>query len=479
MSDPMEEMRLHGGDPALFGAAVEALRTMASRPLTANFAVGIAALAHRSAAGRGWALHDPSGPTIDASSMQALCDAVWAKREAFLPPSASGPVYKPFTSNFKGRSPKVNNWRNSFDLQGGIGCDAPWSADFLASHNYLAEQRYYCEFRDPETAQCSSPAGYAAGDRTCFDPSKNGHPPGPDSGSQAKHRPKILARGFDDGGNQGYWLLEPIPEVLAGLLDSPTNRVPLYPFAAAMYCGSDYWAADGGETITGARLASDLGLDDASFYSIFDPSLAHPGNMRLFEYFRDGSANSSFVPQVSGAKAPPGNATSAMSTLGLPSPRDYVDSPLDQIRVRAGAASNPEQRAVLLERATRAHQRTVGKLAAVLGARGYACSEQPGGFDLLAQREGSETCLFEVKSWTEFNLASQVRSGWAQLYEYRFRNADILDDEVPRLYLVFDRQPPRDFWAWAWLVEYMGVLPIWIEDEELLTFPGWESLLPA
>jgi len=465
-------LTLDARDPGLFSAAVAILKDLRPRLLSANFAVAIAALAHREAAGRRWAISTPIGPGLTTGDFQRMCDDTWAKQPEFWAAHATGPIYKPFTDSFK--SATGNNWRNSFDLQSGIGCDAPYAAEYLLSEAYVTEKRFDCIFRDPETATCLSPAGNVGPDRTCFDPSKNGNPPGPSS--RALHRPKILTRGPTADGPLGYWLLEPTLESLAGLLADARDRVPAYPFAAALYGGSDYWLADGGPEITLERLRSDLGLSEDSFLALFDPSVSNPHNLRVVEFSADPAARDGLTSTGS----VPGAATTSWGDAGLATPRTVteLDIDLDSIRVAAGATPDPEERARLMERANRGHQRALKQLIALLRSSDYVCHEQSGGFDLLAMHDVFGGHLFEVKTWTSFNLTKQVRGGWAQLWEYRYRNAHRWESP-PALYLVFDREPPSDLWMWSWLSEFLGITPCWIdEDGRLATFSGFIGLLP-
>jgi hypothetical protein len=104
--------------------------------------------------------------------------------------------------------------------------------------------------------------------------------------------------------------------------------------------------------------------------------------------------------------------------------------------------------------------------------------EQLDGYDLYASHDSHGTHLFEVKTWTAANLAKQIRSGWAQLFEYRYRNASHFGTHPPHLYLVLDREPPFDYWAWTWLAEKLDVLPCWILNKQLVTLPVYSERLP-
>jgi hypothetical protein len=78
--------------------------------------------------------------------------------------------------------------------------------------------------------------------------------------------------------------------------------------------------------------------------------------------------------------------------------------------------------------------------------------------------------------WTPQNLAGQVRAGWAQLHEYRYRNRQRLPTDV-QLHLVLDREPALDFWAWEYLAEEENVLPCWLADGAMKTLPKYAHRL--
>lgn len=460
---------------AAFKEAVAVLDSMRPRTQTQNLGVAIAVLLHRDVAPAPTPVQifTPTGSATSTGDLQSLiCDPTWRKDNAALPDGFTGPIYKPFGLKFLPESGGAqNNWRNSFDPQGGLGCDAPYTDEFLLDTDFLSQPRYYCTFRDDATMKCLSPAGMP-GDKDCFNPNKNhnGAPVGPST--NARMRPKLLSRGIDSGGTAGYWYVEPTVEALTSLLGSPLARVPLYPLSMALYGGSDYWSSLGGTAIFEGRLQSDLGLGDPEFFALFDPDPASALNAQFLSKLTFSSASSSKTT-IGPAPAP--------TTLvpGLPGPLPFVERTIDDIKVSAGRVQDPEQRAALLERATKGHQRALNALSHHLSAAGYVCDVQSGGYDLRAVHVEHGSHLFEVKTWTDSNLAKQVRGGWAQLYEYRYRNANLFEHGAPALYLVLDREPPHDHWAWDWLADGLKVLPCWIGDEgDLVTFAQRIGSLP-
>jgi hypothetical protein len=404
-----------------------------------------------------------SGDPISTHDIQALCNSTYAKHEDFLPAGADGPVYKPFTDSFK--STKRNNWRNSFDLQRGIGCDAPFSAEYLQSPLYLREPRFYCVFRDSGTGRCSSPAGLAEGSKTCFNPAKRrARAAGPES--RARPAPKLLSR-TDGPDGPSYWCVEPTTEALFDLLGPPERRAPLYPFIVALYGGSPYFGQWSGE-ISRSRFEADIRLSAEHLATLFDPDpdaelnsrvLAPPGPKR---------------PTKGG---PPRRPSAPAKRPSLSKPVRYRERSEAELVERSASESDPVQRLRLLEKSRRGHKRALDALAAYLGERDeLTLDEQLDGFDLVA-RAGNAAMMFEVKTWTPANFTSQVRGGWAQLHEYRYRNREWLPADV-KLYLVFDRRPPAESWVWDFLIDDRGVIPAWIEDGGLSTVKRCRSDLP-
>jgi hypothetical protein len=470
------EPKLRADNPQLFQKAVDLLKEFNSTTpelLDQNFAVAIAVLIHRkrstpiSAASPPRLLTGPdSGSPVSNHILEIeVCDHSYEKHDDFRPKKSEGPIYKPFTESFKNRSSsEYNNWRNSFALQGGLGCDAPYTPDYLQSSAYLGEPRFDCNFRDPVTGRCNSPTGYTDTSRTCFNPSKRGRPPGP--GSRAKNRPKLLSRGVADG-IKGYWCIEPTTDTLVDLLASPEKRVPLYPFIVALYGGSPYFG-QWGEKISRSRFEVDVGLDRTRFSALFNPDTASSLNAWLVS---DAGRKRKRLP----AKGASPSVVATTTALSKPVP--YRKRAEKGLVIQAESISDPFQRARMLERARRGHKRALDALAHVLRKRGgFKLREQLDGFDLLAISD-DVALLFEVKTWTPANLASQVRHGWAQLREYRYRNRDELPATI-KMYLVLDRRPPTNSWAWEFLVKDCDVVPAWIDGNKLSTFTSLSNMLP-
>ena len=74
-----------------------------------------------------------------------------------------------------------------------------------------------------------------------------------------------------------------------------------------------------------------------------------------------------------------------------------------------------------------------------------------------------QSLLFEVKSLSDDNELEQMRSGVAQLYEYRYRE----DLEDASLWLVFSRRPTKEVWIEHYLEQDRDIRVLWIVDGEL------------
>ncbi|MGI8396856.1 hypothetical protein ACRYWZ_10780 [Agrobacterium deltaense] len=463
-------------DQKKFEVAVEVLSGFASETglRTGNVAVAAAVLlhgSHRKASGSSSPIADSifppgEGPSISTGDLQGTCDRVWSKIKGFHGTNAEGPIFKPFTKSFKRvSSSKDNNWRNCFDLQAGLSCDAPYNPDFLLDPEFIATPRFNCPFRSND-ATCQSPSGLTGGARTCFNPSKHPQPPTPDT--RAAMTPKILTR-VKVGGSAGYYLIKPTSGSLSGLLKDPTRRIPALAFAMALYGGSDYFSGYS-SAVSLERLQSDLGLTDVLFSVLFDASTSADGHADLI------AANSPAVTKNELQTDNQGVADAAKPMGGIIAFDPSVTPPTYQQKI--GKVSDPAQRARLLEQANVGHNRTLRELGVYLEKRGFAeLTEQFGGYDLAAKKNGDQY-LFEIKTWTDINIRTQLRHGIIQLYEYRYFNG--MPAET-KMCLVLDRRPPS--WikdaVWKFIFEDRRVVPSWMENGTLTTFPEFATDIPG
>ena len=135
--------------------------------------------------------------------------------------------------------------------------------------------------------------------------------------------------------------------------------------------------------------------------------------------------------------------------------------------------TDPQRKVELLEKATRRHADTLEKLASYISNFGMEPIEDPDSFDLYGEND-NHGCLFEVKSWTKSNIKDQIRKAVAQLYEYKWRAADMLKEELG-LYIVLDREPTGyiDEWVPGYLLDDREIYLTWIDDEgQLISYGG-------
>jgi len=480
-------MKVSTRDPKIFMTAYEQLCQYASNeaaPRTQNFAVAVAVLMYRDTKKEKLLpplIRSPEGKPISTVDLQRkVCDALYQKEPEFLPTFAEGRIYKPLTKSFKPSSDTQNNWRNSFDIQMGLSCDAPYNEDFLKSPVFLAEPRVKCIHRDPDTGQCTSPNVFRNSTRTCFNPAKKQHAPGPTTTAQMT--PKLLHRG-ERSGIRGYWIIEPTTEVLIDLLEDPAARVPLYPFMAALYGGSTA-LMDKRAHISPELFQEDIALDDDRFTALFDPNPSNTYNALFLTSISDTSISSQHTGGHTSKEKPAivfvSTRDVSLKGFGVPPRKStpYVAGKnLKQFKERAQMAADPTERLRLTEKATRGHAYTLDALYRQLSSQGFQCLEQDGGFDLLIP--GPSTAhIFEVKTWRPENLIPQIRSGIAQLYEYRWKNRSSLPAQT-LLYLVLDRRPPQRIEKD--IAEYLhvdrGILLCWMDGMSLRTLDCYQHIL--
>ncbi len=93
----------------------------------------------------------------------------------------------------------------------------------------------------------------------------------------------------------------------------------------------------------------------------------------------------------------------------------------------------------------------------------------------LAARFDEIDFIFEMKSLTEANTKSQIRSGLSQLYEYRY----LQNLPNAKLVLVVENKPSAKF---GWMVDYLesdrDILTIWDGDDRLFGNKKTQTELP-
>jgi hypothetical protein len=134
---------------------------------------------------------------------------------------------------------------------------------------------------------------------------------------------------------------------------------------------------------------------------------------------------------------------------------------------RRSAPRDPESQRVAAEQADRKHQKILSALGIWLEGKGWRDLEEfDGAIDLRARRGrgGRTRVLFEIKGIGETNERGQVRSGVAQLLEYRF----FLGRADDLLCLVSDQPLSRRCTEW---LDELGIAHGWVADGDVHT-PG-------
>lgn len=160
--------------------------------------------------------------------------------------------------------PGVNDWRNAFGSQKGIGCFA--STAELANTVFRHAERPACPHRNlgPDGDRCgASPAPHTR----CRSVEEN-----------AGEVPKLLQIVPAVGNSYNYRLVAPDGPDLAKFLSSP-NRIPTWPFLQAFYGGSSVRPSSA--VVTEAQFYADLGITETAANALLDSSLALPANQEI------------------------------------------------------------------------------------------------------------------------------------------------------------------------------------------------------
>lgn len=148
-----------------------------------------------------------------------------------------------------------------------------------------------------------------------------------------------------------------------------------------------------------------------------------------------------------------------------------------RFRIAAATSTDPEQKARLLERANELHANTVEALAKIILNMSETPYESTKSYDLYTEAQGIGR-LFEIKSWTQANLSSQLKKAISQLDEYYFRQKlDFLANT--ERYIVLDRNPQGylEDWIEEYIFDYHRMVLCWIEKGTVQTFPSRQTHL--
>lgn len=147
------------------------------------------------------------------------------------------------------------------------------------------------------------------------------------------------------------------------------------------------------------------------------------------------------------------------------SPSSFTARPFDPDRTpaerRRSSPADPESQKVLAEQADHAHQATLRTLGLWLKTKGWSDLEEvAAAIDLLGRPpDESGRVLFEIKSIRSGSERTRVRSGLAQLLEYRL----FLGSEEDQLCLVSDRPISERRLR---LLDSLGIAHLYIEQGE-------------
>ena len=130
--------------------------------------------------------------------------------------------------------------------------------------------------------------------------------------------------------------------------------------------------------------------------------------------------------------------------------------------------ADPEARRIKLQRRNLIHKELVEKMDALLRALGATPKENEH-IDLFAKIPEDGSFIFEMKSGGK-SILEQIRKGLSQLYEYRYRYKDAIQDDEITLCLVLPTEPTAQ-----WLIEYLcedrGINLCWFEETGDLVWP--------
>jgi hypothetical protein len=135
--------------------------------------------------------------------------------------------------------------------------------------------------------------------------------------------------------------------------------------------------------------------------------------------------------------------------------------------------SDPNQRLLLLEKATNEHEKVVEIVASEIDRLGGVPLEDPNGFDVACK----DICraIFEVKTWTKKNLKDQLRKAVAQLPEYRWNEREDFDGDTKQI-IVLDRSVADEISDQykEFLLNDRKIKLVWVEDGALVSHDGMQ-----
>ncbi len=144
-------------------------------------------------------------------------------------------------------------------------------------------------------------------------------------------------------------------------------------------------------------------------------------------------------------------------------------------------AADPEKRALLLEKATAAHEAIIEKLSRHIRELGGTPLEDPNSIDVATS--DLKPSIFEVKTINSSNAISQIRKAVAQLPEYRWKHRQIFDEKT--MLFIVTSENPRNHLA-ADYIEFLSddrrLILLWEHEGQFIDPHGRalkEILVPA
>ncbi len=133
--------------------------------------------------------------------------------------------------------------------------------------------------------------------------------------------------------------------------------------------------------------------------------------------------------------------------------------------------ADPELTRIKRQRRNLAHKELIDLMESWL--RGIGASPQENDhIDLFAKIPGDGSFIFEMKSGGE-SLLEQIRKGLSQLYEYRYRYRNSIDDKNISLCLVLPENPTSIPWITDYLCTDREINICWFDEEGN---PSWPDI---
>jgi hypothetical protein len=131
--------------------------------------------------------------------------------------------------------------------------------------------------------------------------------------------------------------------------------------------------------------------------------------------------------------------------------------------------ADPELTRIKMQRRNLAHKELIDKMDSWLRQLGAQPKENDH-IDLFAKIPGDGSFIFEMKSGGE-SILDQIRKGLSQLYEYRYRYREALDDPHISLCLVLPGHPSAVPWVTKYLCEDREINMCWFDQNGNLVWP--------